>query len=576
MFKLKQKWYFSSIISKFDSLVTSNNKNMKKSIFSILFLLLLSLTTKSQISTEQVYKFNRVMDLISMFYVDTIQENELVEKAIISVLKDLDPHSVYVNKDDVRAMNERLTGSFDGIGITFDVLRDTAYIISTIPGGPSDRVGVEAGDRIVSIESENIAGIGINAEKIKQKLSGHKGSVVNITIQRNGENRRKYFSIPREKIPINSIDAAYKLNDKTGYIKLNTFAASSIEEFKNAAKKLKRSGVKNLVLDLRDNGGGYLNTAINIADQFLDEKKMIVYTKGVSSPKSEYFSSSKGLFKKGRVAILINEGTASASEIVSGAIQDWDKGVIIGRRSYGKGLVQRPFNLMDGSLIRLTIARYYTPTGRLIQKPYKEGFEEYSNDILNRINNGEMFSGDSINFTDSLKYLTLSSGRSVYGGGGIMPDIFIPLDTTRFPGFYNQISQNGKLGTFVLDYIDKNRTDIHNSYPDFKKFKDNFQINEEFIKDLLKFAILENIQDKLSKEELLAVNISDTFEIPEQIKENSINNQAVKSHLKAMIARDLWGIEAYYEVINMDDSAINEAIQILSDSDKYNSLLKKN
>jgi carboxyl-terminal processing protease len=508
-----------------------------------------------------------------MFYVDTIQENKLVEKAIISVLKDLDPHSIYVSKEDVREMNEPLIGSFDGIGISFDIFKDTVYIISTHSGGPSEKVGVKAGDRIVSVEGENIAGIGISIDGVKEKLSGKKGTNVSIGIKRKNASGVKEFLITREQIPIYSIDAAYKVNDKVGYIKLNKFSANSLDEFTRAAKKLKRSGVDHLILDLRDNGGGYLKTAIDLADQFLGEKKMIVYTKGMSSPKSEYFSSSKGIFKKGRIAILINEGTASASEIVSGAIQDWDKGILVGRRSYGKGLVQRPFNLMDGSLIRLTIARYYTPTGRLIQKPYDHGYAEYSNDIMKRINHGEMFSEDSIHFADSLKHLTLSEGRTVYGGGGIMPDVFVPLDTTLYPDYYRKITKNGKLNEFVIDYIDKNRENINTNYPEFEDFKIGFQVDESLLKDLLKFAILENIQDKLSKEELLAVKINNSFEIPSGVQTMSLDNAYVKNHLKALLARDLWGIKAYYQVLNMNDDTFLKALELINDESKYQLVL---
>ena len=547
---------------------------MRQIIFSIIILLFLNSSLKAQISTEQVYKFNRVMDLISMFYVDTIQENKLVEKAIISVLKDLDPHSIYVSKEDVRAMNEPLIGSFDGIGVTFDILRDTVYIISAHPQGPSDKVGIKAGDKIVSVENEIIAGIGINIDGVKKRLSGIKGTDVKVGIKSNDRAKVREVSITREKIPIYSIDASYKVNKNTGYIKLNKFSANSLEEFTRSAKKLKRSGVENLILDLRDNGGGYLKTAIDLADQFLGEKKMIVYTKGMSSPKSEYFSSSKGLFKKGRLVVLINEGTASASEILSGAIQDWDKGILVGRRSYGKGLVQRPFNLMDGSLIRLTIARYYTPTGRLIQKSYSDGYTDYSNDIMKRIDHGEMFSCDSIEFADSLKHLTLSTGRTVYGGGGIMPDVFIPLDTARYPEFYKKISKDGKLNDFILDYIDKNRAKLNKTYPKFEEFKVNFEIDDEFLNKLMKFAILENIQDKLSAEELLAVKISDSFEVPNKVDGFNHRNDVVKNHLKALIARDIWGVQEYYEVLNMNDPAFIKATELLGDEKEYMLVLK--
>lgn len=549
---------------------------MRKAILAALIILSTSPFLKSQISSEQVYKFNRVMDLISMFYVDTIEENKLVEKAIISVLKDLDPHSVYVSKEDVEEMNEPLYGSFEGIGITFDILRDTVYIVSTYDDGPCSKLGIQAGDRIVAVGNENIAGVGINVEGVKQKLSGPKGTSVNIRIKKGNVSQFKDYTIDREQIPIYSIDAAYKVNEDLGYIKLNKFSATSLEEFTSAAKKLKREGVQNLILDLRDNGGGYLKTAIDLADQFLDEKKLIVYTQGMSSPKSEYYSSSKGLFKKGRLIVLIDEGTASASEIVSGAIQDWDKGLIVGRRSYGKGLVQRPFNLMDGSLIRLTIARYYTPSGRLIQKPYNEGYEEYSADIMKRINHGELFSADSIQFADSLKYLTLLSGRTVFGGGGIMPDVFVPVDTTALPDFYKKIMKNGKLYNFVLDYVDKNRQKLEKEYPKFESFKAGFVVKNELLTELLKFSILQNIQSKLSEEELLAVEINNSFEIPSNLKGFNLENETVRNHLKALIARDIWGTPQYYEVLNMTDPTFNKAVELIGDASQYQKLLTGN
>jgi len=542
--------------------------------FLLAFLILqFKFAALSQISNEQVYKFNRVMDLISMFYVDTIQENKLVEKAIISVLKDLDPHSIYVSKEDVDDMNEPLIGSFDGIGITYNLLHDTVYVLSTHQGGPSHRIGIKAGDRIVSIENENIAGIGISSEMVKSRLEGKKGSAVNLNIKRNGINGNLPFSITREPIPILSIDAAYQVNDETGYIKLNKFSATTIDEFNLIAKKLRKEGVDNIILDLRDNGGGYLKTAIDLTDQFLDEKRLIVYTQGVSSPKSEYFSTSKGLFKDCRLVVLIDEGTASASEIFSGAIQDWDEGILIGRRSYGKGLVQRPFHLMDGSLIRLTIARYYTPTGRLIQKPYNEGYETYSNDLLSRMKHGELYSSDSIHFSDSLKYMTLSEKRLVYGGGGIMPDIFIPIDTTSFPQFYQKIIKNGKLFDFVLSYIDQNRNKLTKDYSSFEAFKNSYQINDDFLQSLVKFSILENIQDKLSSEEMLAVEINKSFEIPNSIKIFNLDNPIVKNNLKALIARDLYGYKEYFEVLNMTDDVFLKAVEIINNEKQYNALL---
>jgi len=530
----------------------------------------------SQISNEQVYKFNRVMDLISMFYVDTIQENKLVEKAIISVLKDLDPHSIYISKEDVDEMNEPLVGSFDGIGITYNLLHDTVYVLSTLPGGPSQRLGIRAGDRIVSIENDNIAGIGINSETVKSRLEGKKGSIVKIAIKRKGTSGILPFAITREPIPIFSIDAAYQVDEKTGYIKLNKFSGTTIDEFNQVAKKLKKGGVENLILDLRDNGGGYLKTAIDLTDQFLNDKRMIAYTHGISSPKTEYFSTSKGLFKECRLIVLIDEGTASASEIFSGAIQDWDEGLLVGRRSYGKGLVQRPFHLMDGSLIRLTIARYYTPTGRLIQKPYSEGYDKYSSDIYKRTLHGELYSSDSIHFPDSLKYFTLSSKRPVYGGGGIMPDIFIPIDTSSYPMFYQKIRKNGKLYDFILTYVDQKRTMLNKEYADFEIFKKHFELEDDFLQSLVKFSILENIQDKLSSEELLAIEINKSFELPNNLKIFNLDNPRVKNDIKALIARNLYSNKEYYEILNMTDDAFQRAVEVINNEKQYYSLLQAN
>ncbi len=549
---------------------------MKRTSLFLILILHFKFAVFSQISNEQVYKFNRVMDLISMFYVDTIQENKLVEKAIISVLKDLDPHSIYVSKEDVDEMNEPLIGSFDGIGITYNLFHDTVYVLSTFQGGPSQRIGIQAGDRILSIENENIAGIGISSEMVKSRLEGTKGSAVNIIIKRNGITGDLPFSITREPIPIFSIDAAYQINQKTGYVKLNKFSATTIDEFNLIAKKLKKDGVENIILDLRDNGGGYLKTAIDLTDQFLDDKRLIVYTQGVSSPKAEYFSTSKGLFKDCRLVVLIDEGTASASEIFSGAIQDWDEGLIIGRRSFGKGLVQRPFHLMDGSLIRLTIARYYTPTGRLIQKPYTNGYDNYSNDLYKRMKHGEFYSSDSIHFSDSLKYLTLSEKRTVYGGGGIMPDIFIPMDTTSFPQFYQKIIKDGTLYDFILSYVDQNRNKLMKDYIGFEAFKKSYQIDDEFLQSLVKYSILENIQDKLSNEEMLAVEINKSFEIPNSIKIFNLDNSNVKNNLKALIARDLYGDKEYYEILNMTDDTFLKAVEVISNEKQYNSLLHIN
>ncbi len=551
----------------------------KKGIFQFIYILTIlsffqNLTQVSaQISSGQVYKFNRVMDLISMFYVDTIAEQELVEQAIVSMLKDLDPHSIYIAKDEVNQMNEPLLGSFDGIGITYNILNDTIYVIRTYPNGPSEKAGLKAGDRIVNIENELVAGIGINSEMIKKLLLGEKGSKINISIKRKRNTELISYTITRDKIPINSIIATYKADKNIGYIKLNKFSATSVNEFEKATKELKKAGVENIILDLRDNGGGYLRTAIKITDQFLPENKLVVYTKGTSSPRSDYFSTSKGNFKKNKLVILIDEGTASASEIVSGAIQDWDRGVIIGRRSFGKGLVQRPFHLMDGSMIRLTIARYYTPTGRLIQKPYTDGYKNYSKDIKNRIDHGELFSKDSIHFQDSLKYFTLEKNRKVYGGGGIMPDIFVPADTNSVPAFYRKLVRTRKLNEFILVFVDNNRENIKNTYPDFNSFKEQYQVNNATLQALIKFAIVEEFNNPESEKYIVALesenNNKAIYTKYLEGKEEILTNQ-----LKALIARNIWGNEAFYEIMNQKDATYLKAIAVLKNPQLYNSILE--
>ncbi|MEN8120657.1 MAG: S41 family peptidase [Bacteroidota bacterium] len=550
----------------------------RKGIYQFIFVILILTSIKNpaqvcaQISSEQAYKFNRVMDLISMFYVDTIKEQKLVEQAIISVLKDLDPHSIYINKDEVKEMNEPLIGSFDGIGITFNIFKDTVYIVRTYPGGPSEKAGLKPGDRIVSVENELIAGTGINLGMVKKLLLGKKGTKVNISIKRKSITELIDYTIIRGKIPINSIVTAYKADEKIGYIKLTKFSATTIDEFEKTIKKLKKEGVNDLILDLRDNGGGYLRTAINIADQFIQANKLIVFTKGTSSPRSNYFSTSKGLFEKSKLIVLIDEGTASASEIVTGAVQDWDRGVVIGRRSFGKGLVQRPFHLMDGSMIRLTIARYYTPTGRLIQKSYAGGYQNYSEDIDNRFNNGELFSEDSIHFVDSLKYLTLNKNRKVFGGGGIMPDIFIAADTSAVPAFYRKLLRTGKLNEFILKYIDNNRTVLISRYPDFNSYKENFKVDNSILNELIKFAVIEELKDPDSKEYLLALESKTTDNnIYDPILDG--NEEMLKHQLKALIARNIWGDRTFYEIFNQKDKTYLKAIAVLKNPQLYNSIL---
>lgn len=521
---------------------------MKRIILSILLVLLINITY-SQIIDEQSFKFSRVLSLVNTYYVDTVNDNKLVEDAIVAMLKELDPHSIYISKEEVKEMNEPLEGNFEGVGIQFNILNDTLLVVATIPGGPSEKVGIYAGDRIINIDTAMVAGVGLKNQTVIKKLRGKKGTIVNVKIKRRGEKKLLDFAITRDKIPIYSLDAAYIINKNIGYVKLNRFAATSMTELKPAFEKLKKEGAKSIILDLRGNGGGYLNIALDLADQFIEKNKLLLFTKGVNSPKNTYNSTENTIFKDEKVVVLVNEGSASASEIVTGAIQDWDRGVVIGRRTFGKGLVQRPFNLPDGSMMRLTIARYYTPSGRCIQKPYDKGLKNYSMDIINRYNNGELTDADSIHFPDSLKYKTLRYKRTVYGGGGIMPDIFVPLDTSKITDYYAKIRRKGIINKVTIEYIDENRNRLKDKYKNFKDFDKNFDVDQALIDKLVSEGEKQGIK---KNDEQLKISISD-----------------IKIILKALIARDLWDTSEFYQIVNKTDKTVNKAIEVLSNKKLY-------
>lgn len=526
-------------------------------------MLLIRITGSAQIFNEEVYKFSKALSIIEQYYVDSIDRQKLVEEAIKGMLKDLDPHSVYISKEDVQKMNEPLQGSFEGIGIQFNILSDTLVVVSPIAGGPSEQVGLLAGDRIVKIDNDNVAGIGITNEMVYDRLRGTKGTKVNVGIKRHGVNSILEYEIIRDKIPIYSLDASYMIDASAGYIKLNRFSATTMTEYKEAITKLKKKGAQHLILDLTNNGGGYLNTAFELADEFLQQGQMVVYTEGLNSPRQDYRASNNSSIDKGRVVIMIDEGSASASEIVTGAIQDWDRGVVVGRRSFGKGLVQRPFNLPDMSMMRLTIANYYTPTGRLIQKPYDKGVDEYHKELIDRYNNGELQSADSIHFPDSLKYFTLKNNRVVYGGGGIMPDYFVPIDTSGYSDYYRDLVRKGILNHFVIDYFDKNREYLESKYLNTKKFGDpsigfqtfnrDFVVTDQMLQNLIKFA----------EGEKLIYNASD-FEL---------SKNDLKINLKALIARNLWGTNEFYEIVNQIDPVYLQAVKVIQNEQLYNTKL---
>ena len=506
-------------------------------------------------SKAALQKLSSVYYLINSFYVDTADFDKLTEEAIVTILKELDPHSAYISKKNVKKANEPLEGSFEGIGITFQIFQDTILVVSPVPGGPSDKVGVMAGDKIVKIDGEDAFGKKVNNEYVAKHLRGEKGTKVTVGIKRGNDKELIDFDIIRDKVPLNSIDASFMLDNKIGYIKLDRFAKTTMEEFEQAMDELKSKKMKSLILDLRGNSGGYLNVATELSNQFLKNDMTIVFTEGDKSKKQVFKTNHKGSFSDGKLVILIDEGSASASEIVSGAVQDWDRGVLIGRRSFGKGLVQRPFNLSDGSVIRLTTARYYTPTGRCIQRSYDKGSEDYFKEMTKRMKHGEFYHADSIKFPDSLKYSTLVSGRTVYGGGGIMPDIFMPVDTSYSTKLYTNLVKKGILNRFTLEYVMENRSAILNQYVDFDTYNKDFEVTDSMIEDFKNFAEKEGV----------------TWS-EEQFKRSE---SMIKLQLKALIARNEWNMENYYQVILQGDKAVNKAMEILNDSNQYRKILKR-
>lgn len=511
---------------------------------------------KGQLFDDEIYKFARSFNIIDKYYVDSVDRGDLAETAIIKMLEDLDPHSIYISKEDLKKMNEPLEGSFDGIGIQFNILRDTLLVVATITGGPSEKVGLMAGDQIIEVDGDNIAGVGLSNSDVFDLLRGKRGTKVEVTIKRRGVKNLLDFTITRGKIPINSLDAAYKIDDETVYIKLNRFSATTMQEYREHLKKLGKNGIKNIVLDLSNNGGGYLKTATDLADEFLKKDDLIVYTEGLRVDREDYNATEEGEFKKGKVVIMIDEGSASASEIVSGAVQDWDRGIIVGRRSFGKGLVQKPFGLPDGSAMRLTIARYHTPTGRVIQKPYANGVKDYHRDLLKRYEGGELMHKDSIDFPDSLQYKTLRKQRTVFGGGGIMPDIFVPIDTTHYSDYYRDLMRKGIFNQYVLTEINRDRKKLLKKYPDFKSFKASYKMPESLFNGLIAYGKEKNTE-------------------PED-GELKRSEEAIRLQLKALVARTLYGYHEYFELINPLDPIYKKAVEIISDDNKYNQLLGKN
>lgn len=487
-------------------------------------------------------KISNILSFIEEKYVDPVDMEEIVESTIPSILNNLDPHSIYIPAKDLQQVTEPLEGRFEGIGIQFNMLNDTVVVIQTIPGGPSERIGILPGDRIVKINDTVIAGVNMEDEKIVTRLRGPKGSTVDVSVFRPNFPGLFEFSIKREEIPLYSIDVSYMIDEETGYIKISQFAKTTFREYIEAIEKLKRQGLSKLIIDLRGNSGGYMDPATNIADQFLDGGDLIVYTEGRSMPRRDIKATSRGVNLDTEVIIIIDEWSASASEILAGAIQDNDRGTIVGRRSFGKGLVQEPAMLSDGSALRLTVARYYTPTGRSIQKPYDNGTQDYFNDLQERFMHGEYYYADSIEFADSLKFFT-PEGKVVYGGGGIMPDVFIPRDTTGITNYFADVSRAGLIYRFALNYADRNRERL-SDYSTAEEINEYLNTNYDLLEQFISFAEQEGVQR--NEEEI------------------ELSGKIIHTRIKAYIARNIIDNEGFYPIIEEIDNTLQESIKLLS------------
>lgn len=499
-------------------------------------------TGSAESTTE---KFSTLLYYIENMYVDSVNSDDLVETAIRSMLEELDPHSLYIPPEEVQAANEPLNGSFDGIGIQFNILRDTIFVVAPISGGPSEALGIRSGDKIVEVDGETVAGIEITNRMVMDYLKGPKGTKVKVGIKRAGVNKILDFNITRDKIPIYSVDAHFMVDDKVGYVKVNRFARTTLEELRAALTNLKRAGMEDLILDLQGNGGGLLQAAVQMADEFLSDDKLIVYMEGRSYPRDDRNARREGLHEKGRLVVLIDEGSASASEIVSGAIQDWDRGLIVGRRSFGKGLVQRPVPLPDGAAVRLTVQKYFTPSGRCIQKSYEEGVEAYRSEKYERYESGEVYSLENLDLPDSLRFETKVKGRSVYGGGGILPDVFVPVDTTYSSEFFSNVLRKGLTNQFVLEYVDAHRGEMKQTYPEADDFYTKFEVNKEMEDAFLAFV-------KKNEVEFNA-------------EEYAVSREAMMIRMKAFVGRNLFDQNMFYRVISELNPAFRKANEVLND-----------
>lgn len=498
------------------------------------------------------FKYHQLLNLLENVYVDSVDMKKLTEQAIANTLEQLDPHSVYMDEKELKEAEETMSGEFSGIGIQFNILRDTLMIVSTVSGGPSEKAGLRAGDRIVKIDDEKVTDIGLTNTAVAKRLRGEKGTQVVVYVQRKNSPELVDYLIIRDDIPLHTVDAAYMIKGNIGYVKINRFGEKTAKEFHEAVQSLKQQGMKQLLLDLTGNTGGYLGAAVKIVDEFMRDGKLAVYVEGLHSPRRDFMTMQSGLLENTPMVVMLDEGSASASEIVAGAVQDWDRGVLVGRRSFGKGLVQNQFAMPDGSAVRITTGHYYTPTGRNIQKSYEKGTKNYYSEVFERYAHGEMINRDSIQFPDSLKFQTLVNKRTVYGGGGIMPDIFVPLDTTKNYSYLNALYRKNIIFPYTIDYVDLHRKSLQAQYPDLAAFKREFKVSETILEEIYQKGLKEGIERK------------DENYLP--IKKD------VQIAIKSLIARGLWGIEAYYEIMNQNNAIFLKAVGILEE-DKVQSIL---
>lgn len=530
-----------------NSILSSYSKKTQAVLILLLFALMpLNAQLRIDNSPNSPLRKLQVAEVaINNLYVDEVDEKKLVEDAVRGMLEKLDPHSSYLTAEEVKSMNEPLAGNFEGIGIQFNMIEDTLMVIQTIANGPSERAGIIAGDRIVAVNDTAIAGVKMPREDIMKRLRGPKDTKVELKIVRTGIKDTLSFTVVRDKIPVNSVDATYMIRPGVGYIRIGNFGATTYNEFMESLRTLRKKGMNDLILDLQENGGGYLQSAVDIASEFLNEGDMIVYTDGRMTKRSEYRANGNGTFAEGKVVVLVDSYTASAAEIVTGAIQDHDRGMVVGRRTFGKGLVQRPIDLPDGSMIRLTVSHYYTPSGRCIQKPYKKGDnKDYAMDMVKRLKSGELTNADSVHFADSLKFYTLREHRTVYGGGGIMPDYFVPLDTMKYTKFHRELSAKSVILNTNLRYVDAHRKELTKRYKSFEQFNAEFEIPESIVNSIIAEGEKKGI--KPADEEELAKTLP-----------------YLRVQLKALVARDLWNMTEYYAISNEQNDIVKKALEII-------------